>query len=352
MDETIKRQGYYIIAEIGVNYYDIAKIRGIGIMEAAKMMCFEAKKAGADAVKFQTYKAEKLASKISPSYWDLNEEATQSQYELFKKYDSFGEEEYAELSEYCKSIDVEFMSTPFDFDSVDYLDKYIKYYKISSSDLNNIPLIKYIAQKDKPILLSTGASNKKEIDIAVQCIKKINHKKLTLLHCILEYPTPFEHANLNKIISLQKEYPDVRIGYSDHTKMTDDCFILHTAFDLGAAVIEKHFTLEKHLKGNDHYHAMDPKDIIRIKKMLDTCVKIRGSYELESSKSEEIARINARRSIVANIDIREGTILTEGMLTYKRPGNGIGPEKVDMMLGKKAKKYIKKDTQILLEDLR
>ena len=154
---------FVLVAEIGVNYYDIAKERGISPMEAAKLMIKEAADAGADAVKFQTYKAGGLAAKESPYYWDITEEPTRSQYELFRKFDSFGYEQYRELKEYSDETGTEFLSTAFDFESADYLDDLMNVYKISSSDLSNIPFIEYQAKKDKPILLSVGASNEDEI---------------------------------------------------------------------------------------------------------------------------------------------------------------------------------------------
>ena len=153
----------FLIAEIGVNFYDIAEKENISDMDAAKLMIDEAKACGVDAVKFQSYKAETIASRNSPAYWDLSEEPTTSQFELFKKFDKFGADEYRELASYCKEVGIMFLSTPFDFESVDYLDEFMDIYKISSSDLTNIPFIKYIASKNKPILLSTGASTLKEI---------------------------------------------------------------------------------------------------------------------------------------------------------------------------------------------
>lgn len=344
--ETLNSKGYYIIAEIGVNYYDIAKKLNIDDISAAKLMIKEAKNAGADAVKFQTYKAEKIASKFSPSYWDTSEESTTSQYELFKKFDLFGKEEYFKLSRYCKDIGIEFMSTPFDFDSADYLDDMMDLYKISSSDLSNLPFIKHIAKKKKPIILSVGASNEDEIVAAVETITSNNQNKLTLLHCVLEYPTPLEDANLNKIVSLKNKFPDVIIGYSDHTKPLDSCDVIKTAYNLGAVVIEKHFTLDKSLSGNDHYHAMDPDDLKKIIESLEFMKKIRGTYELKCLDTELTARENARRSIVALRDIKKGEYITEDMITFKRPGLGISPSKLGDILGKIASVHIKEDTVI------
>lgn len=347
MDNIIERarQGKFtLIAEIGVNYYDIAKKMNITPMEAAKLMIDEAKNAGIHAVKFQTYKAETLAAKESPYYWDITEEPTKSQYELFKKFDLFGYKEYKELSEYCRAKNIEFLSTAFDIESADYLEELMNVYKISSSDLSNLPFITHQAKKNKPILLSVGASNEDEIDIAIQTIRKVNNQPIVLLHCVLEYPTPYEHANLNKIMSLRKKYKDVIIGYSDHTK-PDQCYdVIKTAYNLGAIVIEKHYTLDKTLKGNDHYHAMDPNDVKRIIEEIEFVDKIRGSYEIKCLESETKARVNARRSIVSLGKIEKGETIKRNMLTFKRPGTGISPSKIDTIIGKIAKTEIEDDT--------
>lgn len=342
--ERAKQGKFTLIAEIGVNYYDIAKKMNITPMEAAKLMIDEAKEAGIHAVKFQTYKAETLAAKESPYYWDITEEPTKSQYELFKKFDLFGYEEYKELSEYCKKKEIEFLSTAFDMESADYLDELMDIYKISSSDLSNLPFIEHQAKKNKPILLSVGASNEEEIDVAIQTIRKVNTQPIVLLHCVLEYPTPYEHANLNKIISLSKKYQDVLIGYSDHTK-PDKCYdVIKTAYNLGAVVIEKHYTLDKTLTGNDHYHAMDPDDARKIIDDIEFIDKIRGSYEIKCLESETKARANARRSIVSLGKIEQGATIQKDMLTFKRPGTGISPSKIDTIVGKKAKIDIEDDT--------
>ena len=341
--EELEEQGYYLIAEIGVNYYDIADKKGISLLEAAKLMVKEAKQCGINAVKFQSYKAEKLASKHSPAYWDLNEESTQSQYELFKKYDIFGESEYGILKEYCDNLDIAFMSTPFDFEAVDYLDKLVDVYKISSSDITNLPFIEYIAKKNKPIMISTGASDREEVVKAVEMIKKYNKERLTIMHCMLEYPTPLQHANLSQIQSLSAEFPNDIIGYSDHTKPTEDAIVQTVAFGMGASVIEKHFTLDKSLKGNDHYHAMDVNDAKKIIYNLELVKKIKGNRNISCAESEHMARENARRSIVANCKIDSGTVITREMLTFKRPGKGISPSRISDVLGKRAKVNIEED---------
>ena len=186
IEERIKAGKFVLIAEIGVNYYDIATKEGITPMAAAKLMIDKAKAAGIHAVKFQSYKAETLAAKESPSYWDTTEETENSQYALFKKFDSFGYEEYRELAEYSEKIGIEFLSTAFDNKSADYLFDLMNVYKISSSDLNNLSFVEYQAKKGKPIILSVGASNKDEIDKTIAVIRTYNNQPLTLLHCVLE----------------------------------------------------------------------------------------------------------------------------------------------------------------------
>lgn len=342
--DRIQKGQFVLIAEIGVNYYDIAKKEKVSPLDAAKLMILKAREAGIHAVKFQSYKAETLAAKESPSYWDTNEETETSQYSLFKKYDSFGEKEYDSLYQYCESIGIEFLSTPFDIESADYLDNMMNVYKISSSDLNNLPFVAYQAKKNKPILLSVGASNEEEIRRTVELIRKYNKQPIVLLHCVLEYPTPYEHANLNKIVSLKKAFEDCYIGYSDHTKPETNYEVLKTAYNLGAQVIEKHFTLDKSLPGNDHYHAMDEKDAANIIKEIEYLDRIRGSYSLVCLNSEQTARANARRSLVSNCDIKAGSVISEEMLTFKRPASGIGANEYDNLIGRTAKEDIEEDT--------
>lgn len=342
--ERIRQGKFVLIGEIGVNYYDIAKKEGITPMQAAKRMVKEAKDAGMHAVKFQSYKAETLAAKQSPSYWDTTQETTTSQYALFKKFDAFSEKEYRELSAYCTEMGIAFFSTAFDYDSADYLEPLMDVYKISSSDLSNIPFIAYQAKKNKPIFLSVGASNQEEIEYAVQTIRKVNQQMLVLMHCVLEYPTPYADANLNKILSLKEKFPDVYIGYSDHTKPDLHYDVIKTAYNLGAHVVEKHYTLDKTLPGNDHYHAMDPQDAKNILQQIAFIETLRGSKELKCLETEALARKNARRSIVSAGPIARGTVVQEEMLTFKRPGIGIAPGEIKNLVGRKAKIDIADDT--------
>ena len=336
----------YLIADIGVNFFDIAKKEGMSDMAAAKFMIEEAKECGVDAVKFQSYKAETLSSKNSPAYWDLSEEPTTSQYELFKKYDKFGVGEYRELAEYCQQIGIKFLSTPFDFESADYLDEFMDIYKISSTDLTNIPFIKHIASKNKPILLSTGASTINEIKAAVNAIEEVSTVDIAIMHCVLSYPTEYEDANLLMIKDLAEHFPDYEIGYSDHTRPDPNMAVLTTAYNYGATILEKHFTIDKTLQGNDHYHAMDPDDVIRFKWNVNFLSKINGMKNKQPLICESSSRRQARRSIVAARDISKGEIISENDLTFKRPGTGIYPSEIDNVVGKTAKVDISEDVLI------
>lgn len=342
----------YIIAEAGVNYYDIAIKHRIEPIEAAKGMISEAARAGADAIKFQTYKAEKLASKNSPAYWDTAKEDTATQYDLFKKYDKFDEDEYRELAKHAECNRIVFLSTPFDFESVDFLYELMPAYKISSSDITNLPFIEYIARQQKPIILSVGASTIEEIQTATQSIEESGNAEIALLHCILNYPTHYEDANLGMISHLKACFPNYLIGYSDHTVPDSNMLVLTTAFLLGAKIIEKHFTLDKTLKGNDHYHSMDPLDLKEFVSNIQLLNQIIGKEEKEPLPSEENSRKYARRSIVARVDIPKGAKITADMLTFKRPGTGIPPSKIDKIIGGIALCDMQEDEILQIENIR
>lgn len=324
----------YIIAEAGVNHE--------GSMDIAKRLVDEAMEGGAHAIKFQTYKAETIASKDSPAYWDTTKEPTKSQFELFTKHDKFWKKEMEELKIYCDHVGIEFMSTPFDIESSNFLNDLMDVYKISSSDLTNKPFIQHICQFNKPIILSTGASHHHEIIEAVSWINKYKNP-LALLHCVLNYPTPDENANLGMISSLVAAFPNNIIGYSDHT-LPKDMHSCEIATLLGARIIEKHFTHDKTLPGNDHYHAMDKDDLRLFNNNLDRVFSLLGSFELTALDAEEPARKNARRSLVASRNINAGEKITSDHLTFKRPAHGISPMFVDELIGKEAVIDINEDT--------
>lgn len=349
--DRINSGQFVLIAELGVNYYDIAEKMHISPLDAAKLMVKEAAEAGIHAVKFQSYKAETLAAKCSPSYWDLNENPVTSQRELFKLFDSFGAAEYQELKQYSDDVGIEFLSTAFDLEAADYLEPLMNVYKVSSSDLSNLPFIEYQAKKNKPILLSVGASNESEIDAAVDVIRRNNQCLLVLLHCVLEYPTPYSETNLRKIVSLKHHYPDCIIGYSDHTKPLPGCDVVKTAYLLGAQVIEKHFTLDKSLPGNDHFHAMDPTDAREILKGIEFVEQLCGKGDLKCLESELLSRQNARRSLVSACVIPAGTKITNEMLTAKRPGTGISPVERPRVVGRTAVRDIDEDVTLTYDML-
>ena len=334
----------YVIAEIGVNHE--------GSLATAKLLIESAKRGGADAAKFQTYKAGLIASKFSPSYWDTSKEPTTSQYELFTKYDSFGESEYKELAMHCKKHDIEFVSTPFDLGAVDMLDPLVRFFKIASADITNPPLLKKVAQTGKPIILSTGASNISEIDAALAILRSAGAKEICLMHCILNYPTRNENAHLGMLVDLRNRYPELLLGYSDHTLPTERMTSLITAHLLGAVVLEKHFTLDKTLPGNDHYHAMDEKDLARFQVNVKQVHELLGPTRLKASiATEEISRLNARRSIVLSRDLQAGHTLGEKDLVAKRPGTGISPMSWDEVIGKKIARDLPEDHILTWDDL-
>lgn len=341
----------YLIAEIGVNFFDIAKKYDISLIDACKLMIVEAKNSGADCVKFQSYKASTLAAKDSPAYWDLSKEKTKNQYELFKKMDSFNEEDFKYLSEFCSKIKIDFLSTPFDLTSVDYLDKYQNKYKISSSDITNFPLLKRCAEKNKPVLLSTGASDIKEIKTAVEFLEKNGCPNVIIMHCVLNYPTPNNEANLGMINDIKKHFPNYELGYSDHTCPDEKMLILVSAYLQGANYIEKHFTLDKTIPGNDHYHSADPSDLKKFIKNVSLLKEIQGNSVKQCSKSEEISRLNARRSIVSLKKIKSGQLLTDDNTICKRPGTGISANKYYEIINyRSVNKDLDEDT-IITEDM-
>lgn len=334
----------YLIAEVGVNFFDTAKSLNILPMEAAKLYVKKAKENGADAVKFQSYKADTIVSKNSPAYWDLSKESTPTQHGLFQKHDSFNKEDYQELCDYSREIGIDFMSTPFDYASADYLYDMIDIYKISSSDLSNTPFIEYIAKKGKPVYLSTGAAYISEIEKAVRVILDAGCTDLCVMHCVLSYPTKNEDANLGMIKHLKAIFPELKIGYSDHTLPDPSMTILTASYMLGATVIEKHFTLDKSLPGNDHYHAMDCNDLKCASDNFNLLRVIYGSENKSVLPCEMVPRREARRSLVLTHDLKEGEEITSMHLMSKRPGTGISPENVDIVVGRTAKQDLKEDT--------
>lgn len=334
----------YIIAEIGVNHE--------GSLDQAKRLIDLAVEGGADGAKFQAYKAGTLASRHSPSYWDTSKEPTRSQYELFKKYDSFDADAYEALAAHCTAAGIDFLCTPFDDAAIEFLDPLVPFHKIASADLTNIPFLRKLATKGKPIVLSTGASTLAEVDIAVSTLNSAGCKDLVLLHCILNYPTDNANAHLRMITGLKHAYPRQLVGYSDHTLPDAAMTTLITSHLLGAVVLEKHFTHDKTLPGNDHYHAMDVHDLKRLMERLDLVHDLLGPSEFKAPiATEALSRANARRSIVLTRDVPAGHALGVDDITYKRPGLGVSPLHWDEVLGRKTVRALAADDVLQWADL-
>jgi len=331
----------FIIAEAGVHHncsIDLAK----KIIDAAA-------NAGADAIKFQTYKSETLVTSWAPIYWKQKDQLTQFQY--FKKRDKFNFEDYECLNNYARQKNITFCSTPFDDESVTWLEKLnVPFWKIASGDIDNYPLLEKVARTNKPVIISTGASFFNEIKETVHYLQSKNVNKIALLHCNLAYPTPDSEANLLRITKLKSLFPDLLIGYSDHTIPDNQSTIPVLAVALGAKIIEKHFTLNREIPEDDHLHSVDPILLECMIKKIKIAEDATEDY-VEMTKSEKPARKNARRSLVAKKIIIEGTVLEKNMIIAKRPGGGISPSKIDTIMGKKAITKIPEDSQILLDDL-
>ena len=336
----------YVIAEIGVNHE--------GSLDRAKRLIEQVAGAGGNAAKFQTYKADKLAAKhSSPAYWDLSQEPTQSQHELFQRFDSFGPVEYEALAKHCADFGIDFMSTPFDLEAVDLLTPLMPLTKIASADLTNIPLLRKVAATANPVVLSVGAGNHAEIERALLELSSHGAKNVTLLHCVLNYPTPRQHAQLGQIKVLQQRFGGTAaIGYSDHVPPEADGSLpaLLQATLFGAVVLEKHFTDDKSAIGNDHYHAMDEADLKRFLAELNIHRELFGSGELDLS-IQQSAITNARRRIIAARDLEAGSTITEQDLIALRSNRGIEILNWDEVVGRRLARTISADHPIDWEDL-
>lgn len=334
----------FIIAEAGVNHN--------GSLKRAKELIIKAAEAGADAIKFQTYKAEKLVTKTAPRFWDWKDEEKPNgtQYDSYSQLDKLPLEAYPEMIETCKENNIEFLSTPFDEESADFLARLsIKAFKVSSSDITNIPLLKHIAKKELPIILSTGASTIGEIDEAVQTIKSEGNNKVILLQCTLCYPTEPKDANLRIIQTLSSIYPHYPIGLSDHTM---GIAIPIAAVALGAKVIEKHYTIDKTLlKSADHWLSVDPNELKEMVSGIRKVEEALGSGEKKVFDVEKITYKYDKRSIVARQNISKGATIKKDMLIMKRPGTGIPPKFLPIIVNRVARRDLKEDSLILWSDI-
>ena len=325
-----------IIAEAGVNHN--------GSIEIAKKLIDAAKNAGVDIIKFQTFISENVISKNAKKaeYQKVNDTKEESQLDMVKKLElSF--DEFIELNEYCKSKNIEFLSTAFDFESIDFLDNLgMGTWKIPSGEITNLPYLIKIAKLNKPVILSTGMSTMDDINNAIIVLKQNGAGDLTVLHCTTEYPTPFHDVNLNAMLTIKDEF-GVKVGYSDHTKGIE---VPIAAVALGATVIEKHFTLDCNMEGPDHKASLEPDELKAMAESIRHIESALGDGIKQPAESEKKNMAIARKSIIAKRDIKAGEVFTEENLTVKRPGNGISPMRWFEVIGKVAIRDFEEDELI------
>lgn len=318
----------FIVAEAGINHN--------GDLKIAKKIIQKAKDCGADAIKFQTFRAEDLTSKKSKFY------------KIFKKVE-LDFDDYIELNKYAKSKKIVFFSTPFSNEAVDLLKKIkIPAYKIASGDLTNIPLIKYVAKMKKPIILATGMANIKEVNSAIQAIKKCGNNKIILMHSVSSYPTPISDVNLNVIGTLKEKYP-YPVGFSDNG---GDLLVPVISIALGSKIIEKHFTIDQKLSGPDHKFSTNPKQFQQLVFNIRNTEKMLGDGIKKCQPSELINRVEARRSVTALKIISKNSKIQRHMINLKRPAKGIDPRYFEKVIGKIAKKVIKADESLKWNDIK
>ena len=330
----------FIIAEIGVNHN--------GSMEFAEKLVTHAKEAGADAVKFQTFKADQITSRHAEkaTYQRKSDDDQESQQEMLRKLELTAEQ-HRTLFDLCGHLEIEFISTPFNDDSVDLLNELgVRTFKIGSGEITNFPLLAHIASKDKSIILSTGMSTLEEVGTAIETIREFNNQPLTLLHCLSQYPAPIEEVNLRAMQTLRDQF-ELPVGYSDHTDGID---IALAAVALGASVIEKHLTLDRSLPGPDHMASLEPDDFSAMVKAIRRINKSLGNGVKAPAPSELQTRDVARRSLIAAKPLKAGQRIEVSDICIKRPGTGIPPSDIALVAGKIATNDIPED-QILTWDL-
>lgn len=323
----------FIIAEAGVNHN--------GNIETAKKLIDVAAMAGADAVKFQTFKTENIVCKDARKA-DYQMETTnqkESQFDMLKKLE-LSPAMHEQLVEYCKQKEIMFLSTPFDIDSLNYLIELgTDIIKIPSGDITNYPLLREAGKTKKKIIISSGMSALNEVKEAVKVLKDNGSNDITVLHCNTEYPTPYGDVNLRAMCTLKTEL-GVPTGYSDHTQGIE---ISIAAAALGAVIIEKHFTLDKNMEGPDHKASLEPSELQAMVRAIRNIESALGDGKKEPSESEKKNIAIARKSIVAKCDIETGEVFTEDNLTTKRPGTGISPMQWCQVIGQRAKRKFKAD---------
>ncbi len=314
-----------IIAEAGVNHN--------GSLEIAKKLIDTAKECGADIVKFQTAKLSSLVSKSAPmaEYQKENTGKEESQKDMLSKL-LLPFDDYKLLSDYCKAVGIKFLSTPFDVESIEFLDPLLDIWKIPSGEITNYPYLVKIAKTGKDIILSTGMCTMQEVEDAVKVLKDNDAGKITILHCTTNYPTPMEDVNLKAMLTLKERF-GCDVGYSDHTRGIE---VPIAAAALGATVLEKHFTLDRNMEGPDHKASLEPDELREMVRAVRNIEMALGTGIKEPTDAELKNRLVARKSIIAARDIKKGELLTEENLTTKRPGNGISPMKWNEVTGTSA----------------
>lgn len=325
-----------IIAEAGVNHN--------GSLEIAKKMVDVAKEAGVDYIKFQTFISENLVCQNAKmaEYQEKNIQIVETQFSMLKKLE-LSQTQFAELKFYCEEKEIGFLSTPFDLESIDFLNELgMDFYKIPSGEITNYPYLVKIANTGIDVVMSTGMCEIWEIEEAVKVLKENGTKNITLLHCNTEYPTPFQDVNLKAMDTLKKNF-DVSVGYSDHTVGIE---VPIAAVARGAKVIEKHFTLDKNMEGPDHKASLEPDELNDMVRAIRNIEKALGSGEKKPSASEKKNLAIARKSIVAAKRIEKGEKFTEENLTVKRPGDGISPMLWKDVVGKVAKRDFDEEEKI------
>ena len=327
-----------MIAEIGGNFRDFN--------EAKKLIDY-AKQSGVDAVKIQTFKAETTASKNA--FFDMENTGKVSQYEIFKKYE-VDFDLHKQIAQYSKKQNLEFFSTPSHESDVDMLEKLnVNIHKIGSDDAANLPFLKYVAKTNKIIIHSTGMCTLDEVREAVETIKSQNNNKIALLHCTSCYPTHPKDANINVVKTMINSFPEIPIGYSDHT-LDANASCLAVAF--GANIIEKHFTFDKKADGPDHMLSSDLVEMTELVKRIRIIEKLKGSEEKKPANGEKVNLINNRKSIIINSALTKGSILKKNHLSIKRPGSGIYPKYLDQVIGKKLLKNVEEDHVLNWNDIK
>ncbi|MDA9066881.1 N-acetylneuraminate synthase [Flavobacteriales bacterium] len=323
-----------IIAEAGVNHN--------GDINIAKKLVDAAADAGVDYVKFQTFKADKLVNKDAKQadYQIENTGVVESQYQMLKRLELTDENHHI-LIDYCDKKGVKFLSTAFDFESIEFLKDKLDFYKIPSGEITNLPYLIKVAKLKLPIVMSTGMANMQEVKeaLAVLIAHGINKEDVTILHCNTEYPTPMKDVNLLAMKTIEKEL-GVEIGYSDHTLGIE---IPIAAVTLGATVIEKHFTIDKTMEGPDHKASLEPNELKAMVAGIRAIELAMGNGIKTPSESEQKNIKVARKSLVALTDIKEGEVFNESNITVKRPGTGISPMKWNEVLGSRASRNYKAD---------